>query len=561
MNPDVALNEALAGFGGPRHAQAVAAVAHLATQAVLRGASAWAADALGRSLRKAPTEPLLLSRLAGVAKLQGDHATALRASLAALERAPGDALAATFAVELLTDRLEVSRAIAVARRCLAANPDAHPVRRAVAQAYLFQGRAPEAREAAAAAAQATPENAAAISVACLSALYDDRIEAREALQAVRRFASGVKPIGDAFEPRPRLPGACLRIGFLSPDFCEHPVGLFLQPIVAALCESPHDIRLYATGARNDPVTQAFRALPASWCDAHALDDAGLLAKLRGDALDVLVDLAGHTHGGRPRVVASRAARTQLAYLGFPCATGIANTDGVIACHDTVPDETAALYGTPVHRLPSYLPRPHAGVAPPVAARAADAPFVFASFNHLAKLSDATVALWSRVLHAVPDARLALCALALADRDTRVFTTQRFAAHGIDPARLVLLPPRQPISEFLRYYEGVDVALDPLPFNGGTTTAQAAWQGVPTLTRPGTLLASRMGAAIDRAIGDDAFVASDEDDYVARAVAARARAGELRAARPALRDRMDRSPRLSPRAVAEALADICERAVS
>jgi predicted O-linked N-acetylglucosamine transferase (SPINDLY family) len=167
-----------------------------------------------------------------------------------------------------------------------------------------------------------------------------------------------------------------------------------------------------------------------------------------------------------------------------------------------------------------------------------APFTFASFNHLAKLSDATVALWCRVLDAVPDARLALCALPLRDPLLRAATLARFTAHGLDPRRLLLLPPRRPLAAFLAQYDAIDVALDPLPFHGGTTTAQALWQGVPVLSLAGDAPQRRMSASLLRAAGlADTLLARASDDYVAMARALASDPSRLAALRATMRERL------------------------
>jgi len=560
MSAESSLAQALAALASGDRTRAVERIAQLVGEAVLGGRADFAAHALERALALAPAEPALLSRYAAVSKLGGDEATALRFALAALELAPGDAIAAALAVEMLVERLELSRAVALGEACVARDPRAAHVLRALAQAYLFQGRAHEAQRAAMRAAALLPGNPAAISGACLASLYDDTLAPAEVEELHRRLGAQLVPLAaPPYEADAAAARAAVRIGFLTGDVAEHPVGLFAAPVLAAFDPAQVAVHVYARGARRDALTARVRALPLTYRDTATLDDAQTLAVIRADRLDALIDLSGHTHGGRPRLVASRAAPLQASWLGYPHATGIPQTDALIADAVTVPAQAGA---HAIWRLPAYLPRLASDAAPGVAdpPSARGAPFTFASFNHLAKLSDRTVALWCEVLATVPASRLVLTALGLADPGTRERIVRRFAARGVDPARVVTMRPTSSIGALLERYAEVDLALDPLPFNGGTTTMQALAQGVPTVTLPGGSLQSRMGASIAATLGLDAtLVAHDTADYVALAGALARSPERLAVLRASLRGRLAAAPALDPRGFALALADHVTRA--
>ncbi len=166
---------------------------------------------------------------------------------------------------------------------------------------------------------------------------------------------------------------------------------------------------------------------------------------------------------------------------------------------------------------------------------------FGSFNHLAKLTDSTIRLWSRVLDAVPNSRLVLKALPLADKETRELTRRRFADCGIDAARIDPLPPTVPLSAFMAEYSRIDIALDTVPYNGGTTTCDALWMGVPVVTLPGGRFCSRMGASVLKTVGLDEFVAADEHDYVRLATTLALDTRKLSTLRSSLRGRVRNSP--------------------
>ncbi|HET9485777.1 MAG TPA: hypothetical protein VFO79_17575, partial [Xanthomonadales bacterium] len=561
MGAEASLEQALAALAGDGRARAVEHIARIVGEAVLGGRADFAADALQRALALAPAEPALLSRYAAVSKLGGDEAAALRFALAALELAPGDAIAASLAVDMLVDRLELSRAAALGEACIARDARAGHVLRALAHAYLFQGRAHEAQRTALRAASLLPGNAAAVGIACIASLYDDTLAPAEVVERHRRLGAQLVPLAaPPLSPAPPRGARPLRVGFLSGDICEHPVGLFVSPLLAAFDRSRIAPHVYARASRSDALTARVRALPLVYRDTTALDDAATLALVRADRLDVLVDLSGHTHGGRPRLVASRAAPLQASWLGYPHATGIPQTDALFADEATMPNPAG---GGTVLRLPAYLPLPASYQAPEVAPPPyrAGAPFTFGSFNHLAKLSDRTLALWCDVLRAAPQARLALCALGLADAGTRERLLRRFAARGIEPQRLLLLPPRASLAELLGHYAQVDLALDPLPFNGGTTTLQALGQGVPVVTLPGAALQNRMGLSVLRALGlEHELVARDAAHYVAIAAGFTGQPARLAELRGSLRGRLLATRALHPATFAEAFVEQLDRAL-
>jgi predicted O-linked N-acetylglucosamine transferase (SPINDLY family) len=234
---------------------------------------------------------------------------------------------------------------------------------------------------------------------------------------------------------------------------------------------------------------------------------------------------------------------QLAWLGYPYGCGLAEVDGLIGDPVVLPPGCEWQYLEPLLRLPDGLfclqaPDDLPPVAP-LPMLASGRP-TLASFNHLAKLSDRTVALWSRLLQALPDARLLLCAIPLLDPDTRAFTARRFAGHGIGQDRLELRPPQAAGPDFLRQYDAVDLALDPLPFCGGATTLDALRQGVPVLTRAGDGLHSRMAASILHQLGLDDWVAADEDAYLDIALDWLRRPDDLAQLRGGLRARFARA---------------------
>ena len=229
-----------------------------------------------------------------------------------------------------------------------------------------------------------------------------------------------------------------------------------------------------------------------------------------------MDLSGHTTHNRMGLFARRAAPVQMSYLGYPGSTGVPNIDWLIGDAVVTPPQDDALCSERVARLPGsvfcYAPEEDYPL-PTFGADMAKRPLTFGSFNNAPKLTPRTLALWARVLQAVPDSRLLLKAPSFGDAGAVAFFRERLVTLGVDADRIEFRGPVG-LPVMMAEYADVDIALDPVPYNGGTTSLQALWMGVPVLTLHGTHFVSRMGASFMQAAGLPEWVAHDEDDYVA-----------------------------------------------
>ncbi|GAB3345424.1 hypothetical protein [Marilutibacter aestuarii] len=544
----------------------------LARLALHQQDTALASRALQTALAAWPDDAELHALSAAAAKIAGDPDALVGAARRAVALDPGEPLATALLTEALRDRLQVGEAIEVASAGLSRRPDDWGTRLARADALQFAGEA-EAAERDARHAAGAGGSLQAVQMACSTLLYLDepgpdvpadpsRPDAETVLARHRELSARMPPLllppppgsGDAPGSRP------LRVALLSPDLRRHPVGQFVEPLLAAWDRERIRPFCYNDGSP-DAATARLRARCSDWRDIRGEHDMRVIQRLREDRIDVLVDLAGHTHGSRPQLLASRCVPRQFGYLGYLFDTGLDTCDGVIGDAFNLPP------GTPSARRPLHVPGSFLCYTPP-----ADAPavapgtardgVVFGSFNHLAKLSPRTVALWSRTVLSLPGARLVLCALGLADPAIRTRIQARFAAAGLPADRLELRPPvTSGLPAFLAQYADVDIALDPLPFNGGTTTLQALWQGVPVLTLPGERMAARSGLSILAGAGLSEWVAEDEDDFVARACRL-ADDGRARAAwRRGLRDRLRDAGSCDAARFADRFAHLLEDAVT
>jgi len=355
-------------------------------------------------------------------------------------------------------------------------------------------------------------------------------------------------------PNVRDPERRLRIGYVSPDFREHSVAHYIEPLLAAHDPAAVEIFAYAQVARPDAITRRLQGLVRNWRFINGVGALPAAQLVRDDGIDILVDLAGHSANNRLAVFALAPAPVQATWLGFPGTTGLSAIRYRLTDAIADPPGSESQSNETLVRLPHVFHCWRPPVADlPVARRAGAAP-AFGSFNNLQKISLPTVALWSEILRRVPAARLVLKSHWLS-RPSAVAQTQRaFAAHGIAAERLALSAFIPDVAGHLAAYGDIDIALDPFPYNGTTTTIEALWMGVPVLTLYGQRHAARVGASLLSQIGAPDFIAESTDDYVGKAVALVEDRGELARLREQLRPRLVGSPLCDCAAFARALED-------
>jgi protein O-GlcNAc transferase len=382
----------------------------------------------------------------------------------------------------------------------------------------------------------------------MQSLYQDHVSAREVADLHRQIGSAlVAQLPDGAPPvftNARASQRRLRVGYVSGDFHrQHPVNVFMLPVLLQHDHSAVEVFIYHTGTMVDEYTQQARQSADHWRLAQALSDKDLQQMMRQDQIDILVDLAGYTASQRLGVFALRAAPVQISYLGYPHSTGLPCMDYMLVDDVVAPPAHEHLFSERLLHLPGsvfcWAPVDHyplrGGEEPGLTG-----PVVFGSFNNLLKLSDKTLRLWARVLRAVPESVLLLKAPVLADASVREKTLQRFAQEGIGAERLVLRGPVE-LSAMMQEYHDIHIALDPTPYNGGTTSLQALWMGVPLVTLLGENFVSRMGASFVQRIGHPEWLAHDENDYVAIATRLAAQRQSAPWSRQALRAQMQASP--------------------
>jgi predicted O-linked N-acetylglucosamine transferase (SPINDLY family) len=325
----------------------------------------------------------------------------------------------------------------------------------------------------------------------------------------RRFApTAPRYAGD------RRPGRRLRIGYVSADFRQHSAAYLFGPMILHRDRQEFDLVLYSGVESEDDMTARFRAASDAYRSTVDVSDEDVVARVRADAIDILVDLSGHSDGNRLLVFARKPAPVQVSGWGHVTGTGLETIDYLLADPVMLPADVRPLFAEHAFDLPcfiGYAPPAHAPAVGP-APVATGRPLTFGCLNRLSKLSGVTMDLWSRLLLERPASRLLVKDGSLSNAMERSRLAAEFERRGVTASRLVLRG-RTPHIEHLATYGEVDIALDPFPQNGGTSTFEALWMGVPVVARLGATPAGRASGAILSALGLGQWVAGSDADYV------------------------------------------------
>jgi predicted O-linked N-acetylglucosamine transferase (SPINDLY family) len=331
----------------------------------------------------------------------------------------------------------------------------------------------------------------------------------------------------------------LRIGFVSGDLREHSVGYFLENVLSQLDPSQLDLVAFPTNSQSDALTQRIHPYFSHWIPLTGLPDAVAAERIHEMGVHILIDLSGHTTHNRLPMFALRPAPVQATWLGYFATTGVEAMDFLIADPWSLPPDQEAFFTEKIWRLPStrmcFTP-PNAPIAVNALPMQNNGAVTFGCFNNLNKINSTVVALWSRILKQVPNSRLLLKARQFQDPQVAKNFSDQFVGHGVEISRVTLEGPSDR-KRYLETYHRVDIGLDPFPFPGGTTTVESLWMGVPVLTLAGSDFLSRQGVGLMTAAGLANWIASDADDYVAKAVSHAANAVALSRLRQGLRSQV------------------------
>ena len=349
---------------------------------------------------------------------------------------------------------------------------------------------------------------------------------KEGLSAEAFFAEH-RRFGDHFEgpfrdswpqhENSRDPEKILKIGFVSGDLYSHVVASFIEPILIYLSDYPQlSLYAYSDPKIEDETTNRLRGYFNQWYSMTGLSDSSLADKIRSDGIDILIDLSGHTGRNRLLTFARKPAPVQLSWIGYPGTTGLQAMDYYLADPFSLPPgKFDDQFTEKIVYLPA-TPFSPSDLSPPVNTLPAlkSGYITFGSFNRQSKINPSVIALWSELLRALPESKILLDVMPQVGSGDRLI--ELFSREGIAAERL-MLHPRAGTERYLALHHQVDICLDTFPYNGGTTTLNALWMGVPTLTLAGSTLPGRLGAGFLGQAGLSSFVAEDKSDFVEKGV--------------------------------------------
>jgi predicted O-linked N-acetylglucosamine transferase (SPINDLY family) len=331
----------------------------------------------------------------------------------------------------------------------------------------------------------------------------------------------------------------LRIGYVSPDFRQHPVRHFLEPLLAHHDQAAVEVFAYAELSQEDAVTARYKGYVDYWVPTFCLSDEALSERIRADHIDILVDLAGHTEGNRLQVFARKPAPVSMSWLGYGYTTGLTAIDYFLTDNVGAPEGTEALFAEEPWRLgtPGYVFRPGEGMGAVNALPANRHGYVtFGTLTRAVRINHRTIRVWAEILKRVDGARLVIDSGNYQDATMRDLLAAKFAAHGIERSRLEI-GYHSPPWDVLR---GIDIGLDCFPHNSGTTLFETLYMGIPFVTLAGRPSVGRLGSSILEGIGHPEWIARTEDEYIEKAVALAADLPKLAALRSSLREEMQAS---------------------
>jgi len=491
-----------------------------------------------------PECALIYNELGAALKAHGQVEEAIAAYRQYIARQPDDPLGYSNLGAALAEIFQTPQAITCYQRALELNPNYMAAHANLGSAWKDLGRLDDAIASFRRAMELAPDSALVHSKLAYTLSFHPAYDAAAIGEECRRWnQQHAAPLKKFMLPHPnnRDPDRRLRIGYVSPDFWAQAESYFVVPLLEAHDHQNFEIHCYASVAREDAITARQRRAVDVWHDVLGHSDAAVAERVRGDGIDILVDLTMHMANHRLLMMARKPAPVQVAWLAYPGTTGLDAIDYRLTdSYQDPPTGATPCYSEASIRLPDcWVCYDPLLATPPAAPRgtAADGPICFGSLNNPCKINEPLLQIWAAILQAVPNSHLLLLAGAAAQR--------REIENVLAPAGIAL--PRVefvgylPRPAYLRLYDRIDIALDPLPYNGITTTCDALWMGVPVVSMTGRTAAGRAGLGILSQVGLADLVARTPEEYVKLAAALAGDTVRLAHLRATLRRRAECSP--------------------
>lgn len=498
-----------------------------------------------QALRLRPADVRALANLAHVQQDIGQHDSAFETMRRALTVEPDNAVLHFNLADLLHDQGRLREAQQACLRALELQPSFVPALCNLGVILGDLGDSAGALSSYRRALELAPDDVDARSGLLFLLNYSPALSSdlrlREALEFGRKLAATTKSAYTRWNCSPKPDR--LKVGLVSGDFREHSVGYFLENFLSQVDPARLDLIAFPTNAQSDTLTGRIRPYFSQWTPLTGLSDSMAAQRVHDMGVHILVDLSGHTTHNRLPVFALRPAPVQVTWLGYFATTGVDAIDFLIADPWSLLPEQEPFFTEHIWRLPNtrlcFTP-PSEPVEVNALPLQSKGTVTFGCFSNLNKINHEVIALWSRVLDQVPGSQLLMKARQFKDPQVAKDFSARFAGYGIKSDRVILEGPSTRRG-YLETYHRVDIGLDTFPYPGGTTTAESLWMGVPVLTLAGKDFLSRQGVGLMTAAGLPDWIATDDDDYVAKAVNHAAGTIELSRLRQKLRSQVLASP--------------------
>lgn len=353
----------------------------------------------------------------------------------------------------------------------------------------------------------------------------------------------------------------IRVGYLSSDFCNHPVARFLIPILETHERTEFETWCIHTSPHWDPVTEKVRSSCDNWLELTNCDDNKAARVIADQRLDILVELGGFTGNNRIGICIREPSFIQMSYLGYPGPTYLKSIPWWIGDEYLFRglDDTEISNHTLANIEKGYMTLPIPDNCP-IPKRGRNEKVRFGSLNHARKITESTINLWCKILASCEDSELVLKSISFKDKKEQQEMIKRFHKYGINNSRLILLPFQDAFDEHLEVYNSVDIALDPIPYGGATTTAEALWMGIPVVCKKGKTMASNLAASILASADCKEYIADNEKHYLEIAQSLFKKGPRSNQERKDLVAKVRNSPLNQPRRVSKGLENIYRSAL-
>lgn len=486
------------------------------------GETETAVSLISKAIKIAPTG-IRHNHLGAALQAKGLHDLAIESYQAAIELTPDNAEAYSNLGTALQEQGNLAESIKSFQEALSLNPNYASALNNLGNALLVQGDLERAIECYRHSMSLDADNLSTLSNLLLTLSYYPQCTPKQYIDEARLYGDKVLERSIPYEKwlvsLTNKKEKKLKIGFVSGDFRIHPVGYFLEGMLGYLDPLKTELVAYATQSYEDELTHRIKPIFSEWHSLCGLSDEFAAEKIYKNKIDILIDLSGHTSANRLAVFAWKPAPIQVSWLGYFASTGVSEIDYLLTDAVSVPKSNSDYFSEKLW----YLPETRVCLTPPdispesiVPTAAVKNEITFACFQNLSKINDEVIEVWGQIFKSLPTARLVIRNKQMTCSEERKALLERLSLVGIQTALVTIEGPIAR-DKYLASYLDSDIMLDTFPYPGGTTTCEALWMGVPTLTLSGNTLLSRQGASLLYCAGLQEWVAKDKEDYIAKAV--------------------------------------------